>query len=82
MPRLIAILVLISASLSIGVSQIPAGSGPLSLEQIVFMIPVAGITGAPVPGAGAIFEIAVMNLDGSGFRVFVYQLEIPVNMGV
>jgi hypothetical protein len=68
MPRLIAILVLISASLSIGVSQIPAGSAPLSLEQIVFMIPVAGITGAPVPGAGAIFEIAVMNLDGSGFR--------------
>jgi len=34
-------------------------------QQIVFMTP---IDGAFVPGPGAIFEIAVMNLDGSGFR--------------
>jgi len=68
MPRLTAIVVLISASLCIGLSQVPAGSRSLSLEQIVYMIPAAGLMGAPVPGAGAIFEVALVNLDGSGFR--------------
>ena len=82
MRRLIAGLVFISACLGIGFSQNPVGPGPLPLKQIVFMIPVGGGMGPAVPGPGAIYEIAVMNLDGSGFRVFVYQLEIPVNMGV
>jgi len=68
MPRLIARAVLISACLCIGLSQIPVRSGPLPLEQIVFMNPVGGGLGPPVPGPGAIYEIAVMNLDGSGFR--------------
>ena len=36
-----------------------------SAAQMVYMIPT---TGAPVPGPGAIYEIAVMNLDGSGFH--------------
>jgi Tol biopolymer transport system component len=35
-----------------------------STAQMVFMIPT---TGASTPGPGAIYEIAVMNLDGSGF---------------
>lgn len=68
MPRLIAKVVLISASLCIGLSQIPFGPGPLPHEQIVFMNRVGGGMGPPVPGPGAIYEIAVMNLDGSGFR--------------
>lgn len=47
------------------------GSSPVdtaaaaSAAQIVFMTPT---NGAPTPGPGAIYEIAVMNLDGSGFR--------------
>ena len=68
MPRLIAIVVLLSAGVCIGISQIRFGPGPLSLEQIVFMYPVGAETDPPVPGAGKIFEVAVMNLDGSGFR--------------
>jgi Tol biopolymer transport system component len=36
-----------------------------SPAQMVFMLPT---TGAPTPGPGAIYEIAVMNLDGSGFH--------------
>ncbi len=60
MPRLLAMLALTSASVSTGLSQ-----SRLPLHQIVFMLPVGG---AIVPGPGRIFEIAVMNLDGSGFR--------------
>lgn len=38
-------------------------------QQIVFMTPIAGDAGLPhAPGPGAVYEIAVMNLDGSGFR--------------
>ena len=46
------------------------GSSPIAIApvvstaQIVFM---KASNGASVPGPGAIFEIAVMNLDGSGF---------------
>jgi Tol biopolymer transport system component len=39
--------------------------GPVVPQQIVFMKPSGG---AIVPGPGAFYEIAVMNLDGSGFR--------------
>jgi len=65
MPRHLATLALISAGVSIGLSQIRVHPRFLPHDQIVFMIPVGG---AFVPGPGAIFEIAVMNLDGSGFR--------------
>ena len=47
------------------------GSSPVAdatgaaTAQIVFMTPIGG---AILPGPGAIFEVAVMNLDGSGFR--------------
>jgi len=39
--------------------------GPAVSGQLVFMTPIAG---AVVPGPGAIYEIAVINTDGSGFR--------------
>jgi Tol biopolymer transport system component len=43
----------------------PADTTPVaSTAQMVFMLPT---TGAPTPGPGAIYEVAVMNLDGSGF---------------
>jgi len=64
MLRQLATLALISAGVSISLSQIRVHPR-LLLDQIVFMIPVGS---AIVPGPGAIFEIAVMNLDGSGFR--------------
>jgi hypothetical protein len=64
MPKLVARLVLISACVCIGPSQI-VREAP---RQIVFMKPIGGGMGPPVPRPGAIFEIAVMNLDGSGLR--------------
>jgi Tol biopolymer transport system component len=60
MPRLLTTLALISAGASSGLSQ-----SPLPLDRIVYMLPVGG---AIVPGPGEIYEIAVMNLDGLGFR--------------
>ena len=68
MLKLIAKVVLICACLCIGVSQIPVRPDSLPRDQIVFMIPVGGALEPPVPGPGAVYEIAVMNLDGSGFR--------------
>src|SRR5271165_3509020 len=70
MPKHIAKLVLISASVCIGLSQIRVGRGRPAPQQIVFMIPVGG---AIVPGPGAIYEIAVVNLDGSGFRQLTHD---------
>jgi len=61
-------LILISACVCSGQSQIlRERRGPVVSQQIVFMNPVGGATGPPGPGGG-IYEIAVMNLDGSGFR--------------
>ncbi len=60
MPRLLTALALISAGVSIGFAQ-----PRLPLERIAYMLPVGG---AIVPGPGETYEIAVMNLDGSGFR--------------
>jgi Tol biopolymer transport system component len=57
-------LALLVGGASIGLAQIGARR-ILPVEQIVYMVPV---NGAIVPGPGAIYEIAVMNLDGSGFR--------------
>ena len=68
MPGNIARVVLISASVCIGLSQIRVGPGHESPQQIVFMKPIGGGIGPPVPAPGAVYEIAVMNLDGSGFR--------------
>jgi len=45
--------------------QVPAPGGS-GTQQIVFMYPTDG--GVRPPGPGTTFEIAVMNLDGSGFR--------------
>jgi Tol biopolymer transport system component len=71
MQRLLAILILISACVWTGPSQIlPERRGASVSEQIVFMNPVGG---AIVPGPGAIYEIAVMNLDGSGFRQLTHD---------
>jgi Tol biopolymer transport system component len=43
----------------------PSNGGNASAAQMVFM---KSTTGAAPPGPSAIYEIAVMNLDGSGFR--------------
>ena len=59
---------LMSASLSGcgGGGSSPVLVAPIaSSEQMVFMTPTSG---AIAPGPGANYEIAVMNLDGSGFR--------------
>jgi len=66
MQRLIATLIVILTCVCPGPSQILwEGRGRLVSPQIVFMKPVGG---AIVPGPGAIYEVAVMNLDGSGFH--------------
>lgn len=65
-------LVVLALAVSIGLSLAgcggssgAGGSTPPAIAQIVFM---KSTNGATVPGPGAIYEIAVMNLDGSGFR--------------
>jgi Tol biopolymer transport system component len=67
MPKLIARLILISACTWTSPSpMLPGGPGSATSQQFVYMIPTSGGTGPP--GPGVIYEIAVMNLDGSGFR--------------
>jgi hypothetical protein len=71
--RLVAISILISACVCMGPSQIlRRGRVPVISQQIVFMNPVEGATMPPGPGSG-IYEIAVMNLDGSAFRQLTYD---------
>src|SRR5271166_2780610 len=66
MQRLTAILILILVCVCTGPSQtLREGRGGVVPQQMVFMNPQGG---AIVPGPGMIYEIAVMNLDGSGFR--------------
>ncbi|HLJ47377.1 MAG TPA: hypothetical protein VKU01_15275 [Bryobacteraceae bacterium] len=45
--------------------------GAVVRQEIVFMQPAPGVTGPP--GPGAIFEIATINLDGSGFRQLTHD---------
>jgi Tol biopolymer transport system component len=51
-------------SACVGASGSGEGTAPAS-AQMVFM---KGVNGAIVPGSGAFFEIAAMNLNGSGLR--------------
>ena len=68
---LVLIAFALAACSSGGARKAHAGSdGGVHLpQQLVFMTPIAsgGVT-PPAPGPGAVYEIAVMNLDGSGFR--------------
>jgi Tol biopolymer transport system component len=63
MPKLLAgLLITLAAARA---QDLRGGRTPAVSPQIVFMTPVGS---ALVPGPGAIYEIAVINLDGSGFR--------------
>lgn len=67
--RLLVLAGLCAAALSgCGGSSGPAGSPPPASAQMAQVVFMKGVNGAVVPGPGAIFEIAVMNLDGSGLR--------------
>ena len=65
MPPILTTLMCAALSACGGGSSGTGGGTAPATAQIVFMTPAIG---APAPGPGAIYEIAVMNLDGSGFR--------------
>jgi hypothetical protein len=52
MPRIHARVALISTCVCIGLSQIRVGPSRLSPQQIVFIGPIGGGMGPPVPGPG------------------------------
>ena len=54
-----------------GDSSSPVSTAPATAAQMVFMYPPEGR--APPPGPGARHEVAVMNLDGSGFRQLTHD---------
>lgn len=67
MQKLIATSILIMASICTGPSQtLRDGRGTVVSQQFVFMTPIGPF--APPGPNGPLYEIAVMNLDGSGFR--------------
>jgi Tol biopolymer transport system component len=66
MQKLVARFIVISVCVCNSYAQdLRGGRAPVAAPQIVFMLPTSS---APVPSPGAIYEIAVMNLNGSGFR--------------
>jgi Tol biopolymer transport system component len=67
MQRPIAISILFAACVYTGLSQTVSQGRGLYSQPMVFMYPLNGMTGPPEPDGG-IYEVAVMNLEGPGFR--------------
>ena len=66
MLKLATMVTLVCACSTVGFAQAGrSGREPAELGQLVFMTP---ITNSLVPGPGTQYEIALINVDGSGFR--------------